>query len=138
VPAAQVLNEAQVVAPAAANIPVAQFTQVAFVVGVPAAPAVVPAGQDTQALQLNAFSVEEYVPVAQSPQTRLVVVVPAVVMNLPGTQVVKLTHGVAAEPSSSQVPAMQATGALVPPLQKVPAVHGVQPGGVLTVPGVVS
>lgn len=97
-----------------------------------------PAGQTVHAAQLDAFSVEVKVPVAQSPQVRLVVALPAVRTYLPVTHVVTLTQGVAAKPSSSQVPAAQATGALVPPLQVVPAAQGVQPAGVLPVAGVVS
>jgi hypothetical protein len=104
---------------------------------VPAVPVVVPAGQTDQVAQLNAFSVELKLPAAQSPQVRLVVALPGVSTYLPGTHVVKFTHGVAGVPSSSQVPAAHVVGALVPPLQELPAEHGVQPAGVLLVAGVV-
>jgi hypothetical protein len=99
---------------------------------------VLPAGHTVQAAQVSAFSVEVKVPVAQSPQVRSAVVLPAVSRYLPATQVVIFTHGVAGEPSSSQVPAGQARGALLLPLQDVPAGQAVQPAGVLLVAGVVS
>ena len=98
----------------------------------------VPAGQTVNAAQLSAFSVEEKLPLAQSAQVRLVVALPGVSTYLPATQVVRFTHGVADEPSSSQVPAGQVTGALTPPLQEVPAAQAVQPAGVRLVAGVVS
>ena len=125
---------------AVANWLTAQLTQTVFVVGVPAPVAlrVVPTGQADQGVQLSAFSVELKVPLAQSPQVRFTVVLPGVSRYLPGTQVVIFTHGVAAEPSSSQVPAGQATGELLAPLQEVPAGQAVQPAGVLLVAGVVS
>lgn len=109
-----------------------------LLVGVPAADCVVPAGHTDQVAQLKAFSVEVKEPAAQSPQVRLAVALPGVSTYLPVTQVVKFTHGVAGEPSSSQVPVGQATGVLVPPLQDVPTGHAVQPAGVLLVAGVVS
>lgn len=109
-----------------------------FVVGVPAVAWVLPTGHTSHAAQLAAFSVEVNVPVAQSPQVRFVVALPAVSTYLPATQAVRFTHGVAAEPSSSQVPAGQVTGGFVPPLHEVPAAQGVHPGGVVLVPGVVS
>ncbi len=104
----------------------------------PAAPVVVPTGQTLQDAELNAFSVELKVPAAQSPQVRLVVALPGVSKYLPATQDVMYTHGVEGEPSSSHVPAGQATGVLVPPLQSVPAAQDVQPAGVLLVAAVVS
>lgn len=138
VPAAQVLNAAQVAVLTVLNVPFGQFAHTVFAVGVPAVFGVVPAGQTVQVAQLSAFSVEVKLPAAQSLQVRLVVVVPGVATYLPATQVVVFTHGVADEPSSSQVPAGQATGGLLPPLQEVPAGQAVQAGGVLTVAGVVS
>ena len=113
------------------------MAQTVFAVGVPAVLWVVPAGQTDQAAQLEAFSVDAKVPVAQSPQVRLVVAFPGVRTYLPATQVVRFTHGVADDPSSSQVPSGQVTGVLVPPLQNVPEAHAVQPAGVLLVAGVV-
>ena len=132
------MNALQVPPPVVLKVPLAQLAQIVFVVGVPAVFCVVPAGQVENAAQLSAFSVEVKVPLAQSPQVRFVVVVPWVTTYLPGTQVVTFTHGVADEPSSSQVPAGQATGGLVPPLHEVPGGHAVQPAGVLLVAGVVS
>jgi len=132
------LNGLQVPPPTVLNVPFTQFAQMVFVVGVPAVFGVVPAGQVVHAVQTDAFSVEENVPVAQSPQVRLVVALPAVSTYLPATHVVRFTHGVAEEPSSSQVPAGQVTGALVPPLQEVPAGQVVQPAAVVLVAGVVS
>jgi hypothetical protein len=108
-----------------------------FEVGVPAVFCVLPAGQTVKAAQLGAFAVEVNVPAPQSPQVRSVVALPGVSTYLPGTQVVKVTQGVAGEPSSSQVPAGQVTGGLVPPLQEAPAAQAVQPAGVLLVAGVV-
>lgn len=137
-PMAQVRNAVQAPPTVALKVPLAQFEQMLFVVGVPAVASVVPAGQEEKGVQLSALSVDEYVPLAQSPQVRSVFVVLCVRMYLPAEQVVAATQGVAAVPSSSQVPATQATGALVPPLQEVPAAQAVQPGGVLAVPGVVS
>jgi hypothetical protein len=99
---------------------------------------VLPTGQTVQGAQLDAFSVEVKVPGLQSPQVRSVVALPTVRTYLPATQVVVFTHGVAGEPSSSHVPAGQAIGRALPPLHEVPAVHAVQPGGVLLVAGVVS
>ena len=137
-PAAQLENAVQEPPGVVLKEPLAQDEQTLFVVGVPAVVCEVPAGQADQATQLSALSVDEKVPLAQSPQVRSVVAVLCVTMYLPAEQVVANTHGVAAVPSSSQVPAAQATGGLVPPLQEVPAAQAVQPGGVLTVPGVVS
>jgi hypothetical protein len=138
VPAAHVANGVHVPVLAVLKVPFAQFAQIVFEVGVPGVLGVVPAGQTDQALQLAAFSVELKVPVAQSPQVRLVVALPAVSTYLPATQLVKGTHGVAAEPSSSQVPTAQAVAGLLPPLQEVPAAHAAQTGGALLVAGAVS
>jgi hypothetical protein len=137
-PAAQLVQARHVRLVGVLNWPTGQLAQTVFVVGVPAVLWVLPAGHTAHAVQLDAFSVEENVPLAQSPQVRFVVGLPAVSTYLPATQVVRFTHGVAGEPSSSQVPAGQATGGFVPPLHEVPAAQAVQPGAVVLVPGVVS
>ena len=78
---------------------------------------VVPAGQAITALHLFAFSVEVYELAAHAMHTRSVLVSPSVTTAVPTTQVVLAMQGVPGLASSSQVPATQATGVVVPPGQ---------------------
>jgi hypothetical protein len=88
-----------------------------FAVAVAGVVVVVPAGQTRAVLHAFAFSVELYLPVGQAAHTRSVLVSPSVTTELPTTHVVLLMQGVPGLPSSSQVPAVQATGVVVPPGQ---------------------
>lgn len=137
-PAAQLVQARQVRLVGVLNWPMTQLAQTVFVVGVPAVAWVEPAWHTVHGLQLGAFSVDENIMLPQSAQVRFVVALPALSTYLPVTHVVRFTHGVAGEASSSQVPAGQVTGGFAPPLHEVPAAHGVQPGGVVLVAGVVS
>ena len=92
------------------NWPTGQFAQTVFEVGVPARLRGARRADRPKAAQLSAFSVEVKVPVAQSPQVRFVVALPEVSTYLPATQVVRFTHGVADDPSSSQVPSGASDG----------------------------
>jgi len=134
---AQVFQATQAAVLTRLKVPFAQFVHTVLVVAVPVVVKVVPSGQVLQTAHVRLFSTELKLPAAQSLHVRSVFVVPCVPTDLPAMHVVMLTQGVAAVPSSSQVPAGQVTGRLVPPMQEEPAAQGVHTGGADCVPATV-
>jgi len=89
----------------------------------------VPGWHVVQPVQLDALLVVLYVLAAHAEHVRFAVALPAVATRWPGVQEVHAAHAVAASPSWSHVPELQACFGAVAPAQYVPVSQAAQATG---------